>query len=197
MKNHTDLLNYIAAKIGAKTYLEIGVQNPNNNFALIKVPIKTGVDPEVKGHARIIQLTSDEFFQCRGSILYDLVFIDGLHHEDQVIRDTENSWKILNVGGVIMIHDCNPDREGITHVPRDSKEWTGNVYRATSRISAPLKFTVGFDYGCCIIRKTYQGDELKFGQDWQYPWNIFDQNRQEWLNLKTVPESLAIIDSWT
>ena len=46
--HHTQLLNVLIKKHNLKSYLEIGVQNPANNFDKIECDSKVGVDPEVK-----------------------------------------------------------------------------------------------------------------------------------------------------
>jgi hypothetical protein len=46
MIDHTDLLNLIAKKTHAKTYIEIGVFNPEHNFNKIQVNCKLGIDPD-------------------------------------------------------------------------------------------------------------------------------------------------------
>jgi len=189
--NHTFLLNLIAEKIKATSYLEIGVQNTANNFDKIKVQDKIGVDPNVQ-NSKILPLTSDAFFRL-SSKHFKLGFIDGLHHDDQVKRDIINTWFALKPGGVMMIHDCNPDREEITHTPRDSKIWTGNVYKTICQIASPPKFTIDVDYGCCILRNN--DDRLLFN-DREVSWEDFDKNRKQLLNLVTVEEGLKIIDSW-
>lgn len=192
MKNHTDLLNFIAASINAVSYLEIGVLNIKNNFIHINCRDKLGVDPNVVATS-VISKTSDEFF-AENIKYFDQVFVDGLHHDDQVERDVEHSWRFLKPGGVILIHDCNPINENITHVPRDSKEWTGNVYKAVSRIVSP-KFTIDFDYGCCILRKT-EGSFLAFSNE-DISWEYFSAKRKNLLNLVPLAEGLKIIESWS
>lgn len=42
---------------------------------------------------------------------FDLVFIDGLHHSDQVLKDINNSLSFLEPNGVIMCHDILPSSE--------------------------------------------------------------------------------------
>jgi hypothetical protein len=41
-------------------------------------------------------MTSDEFFEINKST-YDIIFIDGLHIDEQVERDIINGLKILNL----------------------------------------------------------------------------------------------------
>lgn len=198
MTHHSELLNLIAKKINAQAYLEIGVQNPNNNFNKIQVEDKVGVDPDPKAKATY-ESESDFYFETLNKQeegndkVFDLVFIDGLHHADQVKKDIQNAWNCLMPGGVIVVHDCNPDSERLTHVPRDNKIWNGNVYVTISQITSPYFFTVDFDEGCCVIRKGR--DPLEFHEQ-EISWGTFDTGRRSLLNLKSVEESLKIIEAW-
>jgi hypothetical protein len=138
----------------ARTYLEIGVDQ-GQNLAHIAAPLKFGVDPitptgvvelEVRtGRTVYYQMTSDRFFSTVPQPLLssgiDVAFIDGLHTYRQSLADVENCLKHLNVGGVILMHDCNPPSEAIA-TPAASFEdacaknpagwngvWTGDVWR--------------------------------------------------------------------
>lgn len=189
MKNHTDLLNLIADQIGAEKYLEIGVFNVEHNFNSVAVKNKTGVDPAVTAEG-VIQASSDDLFSETNE-LFDLILVDGLHHADQVKRDINNAWRCLNVGGVIVIHDSNPHSERITHVPRDSREWTGDVYKTVCKIGCD-KFTADFDYGCCIVRKESIDQKL----NWSIvaiTWEVFDKHRKELLNLVSIDQAIELI----
>lgn len=190
MTNHTDLINYISAKIGAKSYLEIGTNNCKN-FNAIQVSHKVGVDPDLNSPCAIHK-TSDEFFM-ENKETFSIVFIDGLHHADQVKRDIENAWNYLSEKGVIVVHDCNPSEERYTHVPRDSKVWNGDVYKTISALAGFSHFTIDFDYGCCVIKKTNR--DLIWMEE--YPtWQDFEQCRKELLKLVSLEDGLKIIDSW-
>lgn len=205
MQNHTDLLNFIALKIKAKSYLEIGVYNPDHNFNKIAVPLKISVDPDPKAGA-LVRCGSDEFFKLFPDSKFDLGLIDGLHHADQVKRDLVNLWGQLNEGGVIVLHDCNPPTQATTCVPRgNQREWCGDVYKTVSHIDSH-KITVDFDYGCTVIRKAGLVPELQFNTD-RLPetlpggdeldmWGYFDANRRDLLNLVTVEDAKEIISAW-
>lgn len=202
MMKHTELINYVSGKIGAKYYLEIGVYNRAHNFDRINVENKIGVDPDEEALATFT-LTSDDAFELFKTIdvyyqngvvakrKFDLIFIDGLHHADQVRKDIINSWDCLNDGGCIILHDTNPHSESITHVPRDSREWCGNVYQAVCQVKNEL-FTLKDDYGVTVIRKT---GELKLTDD-IVSWEEFDLFRNDLLNLKSWDEAIKIIDGW-
>lgn len=187
--NRTNLINYIIKKQGYHYYLEVGV-GTGRNFKAIECLVKNSVDPDETTSAKF-HCTSDWFF-ANHDFKYDLVFIDGLHHADQVRRDIINSWECLNEGGCLVIHDTNPDREEITHVPRDSKEWCGNVYQAIHQIDGPPKFTLKDDHGVTVIRKT--GPLVM--SDGVIEWDGFVMLREAILHLVTWEEAIKIIDGW-
>jgi hypothetical protein len=201
MLTHTDLLNLIAETIGAETYLEIGVHNPDHNFNHIKVLWKTGVDPDPAAQAKF-QWTSDEFFkffptQKNYFEKYDLIFIDGLHHADQVKKDIDNAWQYLSDGGVIVIHDTNPQTEATTCVPRgEQREWCGDVYKTICALDIPF-FTVDFDYGCTVIRKL-SNKNISWREETitKIHWDYFDLNRHILLNLTGLTHSCDVIRSF-
>lgn len=137
--NHTQILNRLAEVHGYQKYLEIGVQNPENNFNKIICREKYGVDPvrapdHVKYDGEFYQMDSNAFFRMfssnGGNAEFDLIFIDGLHEWEQCLIDIINSIKMLDTGGSIVIHDLLPVSRSMQAIPRTSKEWTGDVWRA-------------------------------------------------------------------
>ncbi len=147
-------------------YLEIGV-NEGKTFHQIKAFEKVGVDPEYLFDvptARIehpentyVVKTSDEYFyHVFGKRKpFDVVFIDGLHCFDQVLRDFINSCELLSAGGVVIIDDVMP-RDFISSLPSidmmfamrraqgsPDATWMGDVYKLIFFISA---FMPAFSY---------------------------------------------------
>lgn len=157
MKRH-HVLNILAAHIGAKTYLEIGVRD-GKNLEKVKCPLKLGVDPDPTSAAGVI-MTSDEFFKTNTQT-FDLVFIDGLHLAEQVLRDVANSAKVLNEGGFIVLHDCLPKKEFLQfRTPRPLKKgrttyppWNGDVWKAwvALRNADVQGFIVNTDSGVGVL----------------------------------------------
>ena len=45
-------------------------------------------------------------------------------------KDIENSVKILNKGGVVLVHDCLPSRIRDQMVPRSHENWNGDVWKS-------------------------------------------------------------------
>ena len=81
-----------------QSYLEIGCYK-NDLFDNVKCNIKVGVDPISGGTVR---KTSDDYYKTNKE-KFDIIFIDGLHHYEQVIKDINNSLNVLNENGVILL----------------------------------------------------------------------------------------------
>lgn len=164
--HHTQLLQALINKYGLKSYLEIGVQDTANNFDKINCVNKTGIDPDLKttgfSSIQIVGCTSDSFFETSVNEKFDLIFIDGLHHADQVKRDFENSLRCLSDNGFIVIHDVLPESEIGTEVPRVEKRWWGDVYKWAMTICEYDGIgykTFNIDNGCMMVWK----DQTKNG----------------------------------
>ena len=73
-------------------------------------------------------MTSNDFLK-NNIKKFDLIFLDGLHTYEQTIKDIDNSLKILNERGVILIHDCLP-KNLEPNVPRMYGHWNGDAWKA-------------------------------------------------------------------
>lgn len=183
MKPKEEILNEIIEKNGYKSYLEIGTQT-NANFDKINIKSKTGIDPKAKGKG-LIKKTSDDFFKDNDKT-FDLVFIDGFHHADQVRKDIVNSMRFLEEDGAIVLHDTIPHNKAMQEVPRKQKEWTGDVWRAAVGFhkeypDIPLE-TLKADYGLTFIYP--QGKKYrKHFEDMETTFAEFDKNKTELLNI--------------
>ena len=192
IKNHTQLLNWLIEKYNLTSYLELGVQSAKNNFNKINVENKWGVDPypddATRDLDRIHLKTSDEYFDAVDEKVC-LIFIDGLHHADQVKRDFENSLRCLNDNGFIVIHDTCPANEEGTFVPRQERRWWGDVYKFAMSLCryAGIKFvTLDMDEGCTIVWKdaTVTDYDPICGSTWQ----DYQKNKAIWLNIVPAEE---------
>lgn len=120
-----DFLSTLAGRKNISSYLEIGCFQ-DECFSRIQAPRKVGVDPVSGGTVRG---TSDEFFATNGET-FDLVFIDGLHLAEQVLKDVENSLRVLRPDGVIVLHDCLPLDAVAQYRQQSSVVWNGDVWKA-------------------------------------------------------------------
>ena len=189
----TDILNYLIEKYKYKTYLEIGVRNPQSgNFNNIKIKKKMGVDPNpLIKQDNIFVGTSDMFF-IKNNAKFDLIFIDGLHLENQVDKDIANSLEFLNEGGMVLLHDCNPPTEihQRDNYCLDGKypAWNGTVWKSFAKLRMTrtdlLMYVIDTDWGVGVIKKGEQElfplndiniDELKY--------DLLEKNRNNLLNL--------------
>tara|TARA_E500000178_G_C16686791_1_gene601870 strand:- start:79 stop:555 length:477 start_codon:yes stop_codon:yes gene_type:complete len=61
-----------------------------------------------KDHSDRIQVfkdTSDNFFSFKSNKLFDIIYVDGNHHYDYVLRDAINSFERLQDNGIIIFDD--------------------------------------------------------------------------------------------
>jgi hypothetical protein len=192
-----DIINHFITKLNLKTYLEIGVFD-GECIQKINCPIKDWVDPCIEKGESIgvnYKMTSDDFFNSNRDKFYDIIFIDGLHHSEQVDIDIENSLKQTNENGIVIIHDCNPPTLNHTLIPRVQPEWNGDVYKSILKFRKNninhKYFTVDCDWGVGVIMKNSNlGNKVK-NIDFEMgivSWDYFDFNRNDLLNLITVEE---------
>ena len=177
--NHTIIINKLIEQYNYQTYLEIGTQQGVNYYA-VKAPSKVGVDPDPKSNADVY-LKSDDFF-AQNKNHFDIIFIDGYHEKEQAIRDIDNALKCLNEGGCIVVHDINPTTEEMQQVPRITKQWTGDVWKAWMHFRARKDlFMVAYegDFGVGVI---FRGEQKP-----KKPRNLtfanFIKNKKTWLNI--------------
>jgi hypothetical protein len=182
----TDIINALIQKYGYKSYLEVGTQDPASNFDLINAEYKVSVDPFPRGEVTFAG-TSDEYFESISEdVKYDIIFIDGLHHNDQVLRDIENSLNHLSEIGTIVCHDCLPTTELMQERDDTGREWTGDVWKAIAelrveRIDLDIK-VVDTDYGCGIIRR---GTNIPYETSANYK-SYYHYNNNKWNMLNII-----------
>lgn len=197
-----EIINTFIKNNNFVNYLEIGVFRGQNIREII-AEHKDGVDPTTELGKTIPEInypiTSDEFFELiKGhNIKYDIIFIDGLHHANQVDKDIENALNHLVDNGIIVMHDCNPEKYEYTLVPRETGIWHGDVYKSVFRLRQkyPHKFiTVDTDCGCGVIFNNIEEDNKIDPQELmeaEVNWGYFDKNRTRLLNLISVDEFKA------
>ena len=189
-----DIINYLIEKNKFLNYLEIGVFK-GENIREINIHHKDGVDPGVEGYTPPevnYPMTSDEFFDLlkgHDDIKYDIIFIDGLHHADQVEKDIKNSLNHLVKGGFILMHDCNPVSYDAQLIPRQTIAWNGDVWKSFVDFKSNNP-----SYSCCVVDTDFGvGVIHNIGNDYQIEnrindWDYFNSNRKELLNLVTWDE---------
>ena len=85
-------------------------------------------------------IDSDDYIDNLKPYNFDVIFIDGMHHCENVIRDFNNSINVLKENGTIFIDDCIPLNYNeqlkipIRHyyengILKYGEEWTGDVWK--------------------------------------------------------------------
>ena len=192
-----DIINYLIEKYKLINYLEIGVFK-GENIREVKAPHKDGVDPGVEGYTPPevnYPMTSDSFFELikgHDDIKYDIIFIDGLHHADQVEKDIKNALNHIVKDGFILLHDCNPVSYEAQLVPRQTIAWNGDVWKAFVDFKAHYPMmecsVVDTDFGVGVIKV---GECVCTLQANIWEWDYFNSNRKQLLNLITWDEFKA------
>ncbi len=141
------LLAEIHRKWPPRVYIEIGVAT-GKSLALTGTSTRSlGIDPSTasqehfhynspENDPHLYKMTSDDFFaNCdvikeMGRPHFDVAFIDGLHHFDQVLRDFINLEKFAGPDSIILIHDGLPINARVAVREPSTWFWTGDVWKA-------------------------------------------------------------------
>jgi hypothetical protein len=185
-KTRTDVLNHLIERYNIQSYCELGTQLRSANFDKIKCTHKYCVDDDTAAQADFVG-TTDSFFTGLKAF-FDLFFIDASHYAWQVRTDFINATMHLSDKGIIVLHDCSPDKEEHTITPRPTERghWNGSVYKFAIQIQD--KYTVDIDNGCLVWRSTFGKVITDFECDWEH----FNTNRKELLNLISWDEFVRL-----
>jgi hypothetical protein len=141
-------------------------------------------------------MTSDKFFKKRpdGGGKFDIIFIDGLHEYEQVLKDIKNSLDCLSKDGTIVLHDCMPTEERVQAVPRVQAVWTGDVWKAVVLFKDNYdEYTlrvVDTDWGVGIIQHGFQ-EKVNVDYISKLDWKWFEENYRKNIDIF---ECIARID---
>ena len=150
---YRDFVRGVVEAKAARNYLEVGVHN-GSTLALIERPA-IGVDPNFvfdrnpMGKKRVLhlfQMGSDEFFRDHDpraifGAPVDVVFLDGMHRFEFLLRDFMNAERVCDRNGVILLDDCLPVSLEMTErvhrrEARQDQElagwWTGDVWKVVT-----------------------------------------------------------------
>lgn len=199
------IMNFIIQLYGYESYLEIGGQPASDRATYHKVncKLKDSIDPDPNAAATDLPngcthhfLTSDEFFERNaGEKKFDLVFIDGYHEHQQVLRDITNSLECLNENGTIVLHDMLPPTRALEAIDR-----TGTCWRAFADLRATrddlTMFTCpppwGTEDGLGVIR---MGSQILFDKPIEHNYDFLIDNVADLMNLITPSDFLKYFDA--
>ena len=203
MVTRTDLINYLIGKRNYRSYLEIGLDDPEGNFTKIRCESKESVDPyelscrfctawtqeDLNRFLPFLtyRMTSDEFFVRYPDKKYDVIFIDGLHLEEQADRDIRNALMHLNQGGAVVIHDCLPDSEASQSEEHPDGSWVGTVWKSVVKYTrythCDIK-VIETDWGVGVIEYTDNFD-FRIPEKLDLGYEEFSKKRYGYLHVYT------------
>lgn len=222
-----DVVNTLVQRYQLLRYLEIATPTTGHKYANIDKSPLIRRDrlmyhcPEFwdDGQAvtyRTVRPTSLELlrtiFAARlGEPAYDVIFVDPYHTSTCTAVDMAGAWMLLQPGGWMVVHDCNPTKPEIAEPEFTEGEWCGVTYSAyiDFLFSHPEveACTVDTDYGCGVLRKPDESGPLHrpIGRDpslelewlgtagdWRSRYLMFHQHRQKLLKLVSIDEFCAL-----
>ncbi|MBE7169297.1 MAG: class I SAM-dependent methyltransferase [Williamsia sp.] len=184
LTDRTHLLNFLIQQRNARRYLEISMHADRESFAQIHCARKKKIEasgPHLSAATKFFNQTRDKF---------DVVFIDGVHTEEQVLLDARWAFACLAPNGIIVLHDCMPpdawhQREQDAY--REGENWNGTAWKAALRIFNHTKYRctlVDTDWGCGVIDTGQRQQRKKLRlpasleYDMHYPWLL--EYRKTW-----------------
>ena len=182
LPSRIDIVNNLIKCHNYKSYLEIGCNN-DDLFSNVIIKRKVGVDPNLGG---TIRTTSDNFFSSNNEC-FDIIFIDGLHIYEQVKRDILNSVKFLNKNGIILVHDCLPNKIWEQNIPRMNGAWSGDVWKSIVDLRRKKNldiYTLIADRGIGVIMNRPNRNLLKLDFDInKLKYSDYYNNHKKYMNL--------------
>jgi len=118
--HHSTFIGYLASIYRPANYVELGLYE-GETFRLVHPHAKKliGVDMKLNSHTNelkklehveIHECKTDDFFANFIGVI-DMAFIDADHRFSSVKRDFDNILSRLNPGGVILLHDTDPEND--------------------------------------------------------------------------------------
>ncbi|MFW5879566.1 MAG: glycosyltransferase domain-containing protein, partial [bacterium] len=215
-EKHT-FLSYVHEKLAPGFYFEIGVQK-GKSLRLARCPA-IGIDPmpqistALSGSAKLLALTSDEFFQGNPENyikkVVDLAFIDGMHLFEFVLRDFINVEKICSKHSVILIDDVFPGHPAQAERERKTRNWTGDVWKIFIVLQkfrpdltlipvnvspTGILIITNLNSDDCILQDNYESIVKEYSLDMQPPKDIINRRHALPSHHKSIENILREIN---
>lgn len=206
-----------------RAYLEIGVQT-GASLTLASGTARAGgvvvgVDPDM-GHithdctfATLVESTSDEFFAAGPQFgadddrILDLVFIDGLHHAEQVWRDLRNAATIGHENTIFVLDDVLPRNQLEAAREQCPGDWTGDVWKVIQLLeeegASEVLLVDTFPTGIMVVKGIHADWMEEMEEDYTDLWRRGIWQVPDWILTRdparvTPPqEALQEVFSWT
>lgn len=144
--HHSEFIRVLTQIYTPKIYIELGLYDGETFGKVIPNAGRLiGVDlvdnpklNSLKGNPKVDFrfCSTDMFFSVyKGNA--DFIFIDADHKYESALRDFENSLRILSRGGIIVMHDTDPDDDKYIN-PR----YCGDSYKIVNRLESDPRVNI-------------------------------------------------------
>lgn len=181
------IINDIFKKYNYTKYLEIGYLE-GLTFNQIECTKKVAVDPNpLNDNPCVIKETSDDFFG-KNEEKFDVIFIDGYHEKNQVLRDFENSFNFLSENGLIILHDVNPFT-----IEGTKQTGNGDCYQTWMNLFENYKLKTYSNYydTIGIFSKKLNSKQIKLELK-EFSWSNFENERNKYIYDLQINDDLDI-----
>lgn len=182
----SDVINRFLKLYEDPRYLEVGVDEGTTFFA-VDARQKVAVDPAFKfpipdavgllADVEFHPVESDLYFEKSASGQFDIIFLDGLHTFEQIVKDFTNALAYIKPNGIIIIDDVIPSSYYASMPDLDRSlqfrrrlgfsdwDWMGDVYKIVYLIESFFQSysfaTVAENHGQMIVwRETRSANAL-------------------------------------
>jgi hypothetical protein len=117
---------------------------------------------------------------------FDIIYFDPTQVGPDVNIALQKLSALLNPGGFLIIHGCNPESKNLTSKKQISDTWLGETFKGFSlfRLYNPLaSFTINEDCGIGVVFN--HNLDLDYPINFEFSYEEFDAQRVEFLNLIT------------
>jgi predicted O-methyltransferase YrrM len=142
MIRHEEFIEAIAVIKRPKSYLELGLYQGDTINRISKyfknkeniVGVDMLLEPIIDGTFH--KMSTDDFFK-QNKKNFDMIFIDADHRYESVKKDFKNSIKILNPGGVILLHDTDPENDNLFN-----DGYCGDCYKIVKELEEDERYNI-------------------------------------------------------
>jgi len=205
------IVNDLIRRYGFTSYLEYNKYDGVNYFDEIECPEKEiAFIPEYSyldatTTSQLIKIAAkyaankivavEELLDAFAGRKFDIIFFDPIHQRPGVDQALQVLPLLLNEGGFLLVHDCNPEDENITSRIRTKGEWVGETYKAFAlfhKYNPQRSLTVSEDYGVGLILNVDLNLGYDIGYDVEYAQVAAD--RATYLGLCTYSDFRARLE---
>lgn len=123
---------------------------------------------------------------------FDIIFFDPIHVRPDVDSALKILPRLLNPGGVLVVHDCNPEHFALTTLKRRPGSWVGETFKAFAvfrHFNRNHAITVSEDFGVGLIWN--QNLNLDYSPHFDLDYYDFASDKAEYIGLIDWPTFLA------